>query len=104
MDDTQREGQWALVRTIINFIIVAADFVPFLGEIPSWLADAGKFFGKKTDLTPDVSKTFAVATELIEPFTGTTFPSHIFETLLQLSFDWPRIKAVWQTRQKSRFS
>ena len=83
-------------------LITFADMTFLLGEIPSWLADIGKLFGKRTDLTPDVSIKIALGSELIEFLTYTIFPSHSIETVLQLRHDVPRIRAAWRRYKELR--
>lgn len=95
-DEQILSGLWALGRTIVNLLISLVDMIPVVGEIPSWLADIGKLFGKRTDLTPDVSIQIAWGTELIEFLTNTLFPSHLVETVLQLRHDVPRMRVAWR--------
>lgn len=107
------EAAKAIARTIVNTAIAVVDVVPAFGEIFSWGADVVKALdrarrlhrakkeGKELkkippsvfDLTPDVGVSVAVLTEIIEPFTSGTAPSHAIEGLMQLYFDWPRIKS-----------
>ncbi|MFA6814321.1 MAG: hypothetical protein GX943_04040 [Candidatus Pacebacteria bacterium] len=117
-DENCKQALYACLRTFANLGISVADTFPGLGEIPSWTADAIKFlkiarakniarkkegsdgetnqelnnFWGKIDLSPDVSPWVASGSEVLEPMTGTAFPSHIIETTLQLTHDWPRIK------------
>lgn len=112
-DPKVRQAATAAMRTLANIGISFADAVPFAGEVPSWLADLGKFtdrwaqvIGLSTDLTPDVSKEVAVGSEILEAYSGTAFPSHAFETTLQIKADWPRIvegfkrlKELWSKEQ-----
>jgi len=84
-------------RTVANVGITFSDAVPGLGEVFSGGADALKlldpiarrYFGISTDiLSPDVSKKTAIGSELLEIPSGGLFPTHIFETVLQLRKDW----------------
>lgn len=97
-DPKVRQAATAALRTLANIGISFADAVPVAGEVPSWLADLGKFtdrwarvIGLSTDLTPDVSKQVAVGSEMLEAYSGTAFPSHAIETTLQIKADWPRL-------------
>ncbi len=116
-DPIVKEGVEPALRTAINTAIAVVDLFPGIGEVTSWGADAAKIWAqyeyKKNrreaeekgedpdevklspiDLTPDVSTSVAVLTELIEPFTAGFFPSHAIEGGLQLRVDWPKLKAA----------
>ena len=93
-DPVIQEALYASLRTAVNITITLTDFFPGLGEVISWAADIGKIW-KKTDLTPDVSKTIAWGTELLEFVSWGSIPSHAIETVLQLTHDIPRLKAGW---------
>ena len=115
-DPVTRQAFWAILRTFVNTGISVADAFPGLPEAFSWGADLIKIVKNirkkqveakkkqkdsgddellnlfsKLDTSPDVGVGIATSTEVLELFTGTAFPSHIFETTLQLKHDFPRI-------------
>ena len=96
-------------RTLVNGAISVLDAVPGLGELPSWAADGLKFahifskqIGVPLDLTPDVSKTVAVGTEVME-FTSAGFmPTHLVETSLQLRADRKHLQRLKKARHSAK--
>ncbi len=113
-DPEVRTAGKAAFRTLANAGITVGEMIPGIGELGSWAADAGKLAASASkrlrglDLTPDVSKTIAIGSELVlEPVSGGLLPTHVIEGSLQLRADWPRLKAgyekvrnIWQGRQK----
>lgn len=98
-----REALGAVIRTLINAGITAGEFVPVIGEVVSWGADAGKTLhrvmtafglGKYnfSNTSPDVPWVAAVGSEGLDLATGTALPSHALETGWQFKADLPRIK------------
>jgi hypothetical protein len=119
-DESSKQALYALLRTFANLGISVADAFPGIGELPSWAADAVKFFKlsraknierkkedkkksseedkeqknfwAKIDLSPDVPIWIASGFEAIDFALGTGIPSHAIETTMQLKHDWPRMK------------
>jgi hypothetical protein len=99
-NEVVKQGAAATARLLINGVIVVTDIFPPT-EAVSWLADLAKMaqrvpfiarrVGINLDLTPDVSATIAVGSEVLEIPSGGFFPSHGVETLFQLRHDAPRI-------------
>jgi len=89
-DEKVRTALVALTRTLLNIGISVVDVIPGIGEVVSIGADLAKL--TKFDLTPDVSKGIAWGSEILELFTGGTFPTHVIETTFQVIKDIPRIK------------
>ncbi len=88
-----KEAQKIFLRTGVNAAATAAEFIPFVGNIPSWLLDFLKMF-EGYDSTPDVPKWVAWGTELfegIELSSGIPVPTHAIETTMQLKVDVPRM-------------
>lgn len=110
-DEETKEAFFAFVRLLINVGISAVDLVPGIGELPSWVADGIKTlkeaskigkkgakkkdpestFWAKIDPTPDVPLWIALGSESLEIPSGSAFPSHAVETVIQAGHDIPKI-------------
>jgi hypothetical protein len=117
-----RQFQLALYRTVANLTIGILDAVPAgPGEAGSWTADTlkiikrfarrhqnkikilKKIFPEWLDLTPDISITEALLSELTEIPTGGFIPSHlVFEFRKQFQADLPRMIAFLEKLAKVR--
>lgn len=100
-DPEVQAARKAIKRTLINAAITTVDTIPYVGEPFSLAADAlkskriSKFLGID-DLTPDVKKSVAWTTELLEIFglIGVPVPSHGIESSMQFfGHDLHRIQA-----------
>lgn len=92
-DPLAAKGLRAYKNVLGNAAVVAADFVPVIGEVPAALNTAIKMFpgGQERSLTPNVSFIESLAWQLgtapVELGTGSLAPSHIAEAGKQIAKD-----------------